>query len=180
MKSALAMLLLLVSLCFLVGCVDVDGSKVHFQVEPNLRGKIKLEFVGIHGEPADMQDFYKTYQDNASQMINDWKIEEPVTKLDNKTDTRCDGSIQGNFENLVVTLGPLLEGADYEIKKDAGTFSLKLKPEKETDSKISLSIQYSGKVLSSNAQKKDPQTGALQWDFSTLDPSGIQFTLGLK
>ncbi len=180
MKTALAMLAVALSLCFLVGCVDVESSKVNFQVDPDLRGKIKLEFFGIHGAAADMQDFYKTYQETASQMISDWKIENPVTKLDNKADTRCDGSVEGKFEDFVVSLGPILEDADYEIKKDKGTFSLKLTPEKEDNSKIFLTLLYSGRVISSNAQEKDPRTGALQWDFSKLDQSGIQFVLDLK
>lgn len=180
MKNALRVSAVLLSLCFLAGCVEVDSSKIYFRVEPDLHGKIKLQFLGIHAATADMKDFYQTYQETASEMISDWRIKDAVTKLDNKAETRCDGSIEGTFDDLLVSLGPILDGAQYEIKKDANAFSMRLTPQTGGDDRITFVLQYSGKVISSNAQRKDPQTGALEWDFTKLDASGVQFVLALK
>jgi hypothetical protein len=190
-KTIRMMVCMVLYACFILpGCLDLDHFQIHFDVSPDLSGEMRMTFIGVHSDEettakqkAEMAEFYqKEHQEMGKQQALHWGIEDAKIVFTNKTELRCDATLQGKIDNLGRSLAPLTEEYDFEIKKVDKIFSVKILPGKATDEDLaySISIKYAGTIVSHNAHRFDKKQNLMTWMGNKLDESGIQFVLNLK
>jgi hypothetical protein len=190
-KKILMMVCMVLYACFILpGCLDLDHFQVHFDVSPDLSGEMRMSFTGVHSDEEttakqkeEMAEFYqKVHQEMGKEQALRWGIEDAKVLFTNKTEFRCDATLQGKIHNFGRSLAPLTEDYDFEIKKVDKIFSVKILTGKATDKDIaySISIKYEGTIISHNAHGFDKKQNLMTWTGNKLDETGIQFVLNLK
>jgi hypothetical protein len=130
-----------------------------------------------------MAEFYqKVHQEMGKEQALRWGIEDAKVLFTNKTELRCDATLQGKIHNLGRSLAPLTEEYDFEIKKVNKIFSVKILTGKATEKDLvyNISIKYKGTIVSHNAHRFDKKQNLMTWTGNKLDETGIQFVLNLK
>ncbi|MBC8457625.1 MAG: hypothetical protein H8D67_06480 [Deltaproteobacteria bacterium] len=187
----LMMVCMVLYACFILpGCLDLDHFQVHYDVSPELSGEMRMSFIGVHSDEEttakqkeEMAEFYqKVHQEMGKEQTLRWGIEDAKVLFANKTELRCDATLQGKVHNFVRSLAPLTEDYDFEIKKVDKIFSVKILTGKVTDKDLvySISIKYGGTIVSHNAHRFDEKQNLMTWTSVKLDKTGIQFVLNLK
>lgn len=182
---------IVLSAVLLSGCLDVERFVIRYNINRDLQGTVALEFVGIHSssekpseQKEEMREFYEAgYQEEAARMEREWSIVNAKAELSQKTDLRCDGKLSGEMEDLLRSLGPLLQeqGAEYEVRRGVDRFSFTARGGWDAnDDNIVLVIRYEGKILEHNAPKYNESLHEMEWNLGRLDESGIHFVLAVK
>lgn len=181
---------LLIFLCLilsLTGCLDYESEEVRLEISEGLGGKITFEFRGIRStetetksQQKEMAEFYtKDYLEFAKDFEHHIALENVEVTLLNKTETKCDATLVGDFDNLAQVVAAFAEEgeADYEIKKNGDRFYVNFNVEKGVSKFIML---YTGEVKESNAHKYDKDAHTMEWDLRKPDKREIRFALDLN
>jgi len=178
----------------LSGCLTFEKLEVRYDIEKDLTGKLKYTHHGVCSDAEtleeqreEMKEFYeKDYLELGEEMGRDLGIDAPKVTLLNKTDTKCDAVLSGEFTNIIRAFASFMESSDFEIKKVGDRFSVTLgigeeQPEESKDNQLmTFTVRYAGKILENNAHKYDKDFHLMVWESAKIDKSGIHFVLEVE
>ena len=185
-KNTILIFLLLSSIIFLSGCLNLEKMSVFYDIDKNQKTSVRLEFAGIHSDKKsdaenkkEMAGFYKDYIQSGEELASIWCLQKHKTILTEKTDYKCNAVVTGETKNLLGSIYPLTEDSAFEIKETKNTFSVKIDSCKisEDNMPAEVSIRYQGKILSHNANTFDKQDNKMAWFGEKMKETGISFVL---